>query len=223
MPVDAAAVLGSSPHTRGARDRVFLRRLGERIIPAYAGSTARPSTSSAAFADHPRIRGEHDVSHITPLALDGSSPHTRGAPLICITDDPDVGIIPAYAGSTTSTASTPPWRRDHPRIRGEHSRRTDTCPYPTGSSPHTRGAHLRRISHFLDDRIIPAYAGSTPHCSTATGTSGDHPRIRGEHASNFTAPRGGMGSSPHTRGARLRGARRHQKCRIIPAYAGSTP
>ena len=33
--------VGSSPHTRGARKKVFLALLGIRIIPAYAGSTVR--------------------------------------------------------------------------------------------------------------------------------------------------------------------------------------
>ena len=56
---------------------------------------------------------------------------------------------------------------------------TPTAPF--GSSPHTRGAHLRRISHFLDDRIIPAYAGSTQAPARIPHLVQDHPRIRGEH------------------------------------------
>ena len=132
----------------------------------------------------------------------GSSPHTRGTP--------------------APTPSTTPWRRDHPRIRGEHH------------APHPGGARL--------PGIIPAYAGNTmissqswvpvPGSSPHTrGTlpshnarledCGDHPRIRGEHlaislcilpyqriipayAGNTRAgppdhlPR--QGSSPHTRG-----------------------
>ena len=50
----------------------------------------------------------------------------------------------------------------------------------------------------------------------------DHPRIRGEHAERHR-PRGNFtGSSPHTRGARLRQTRPRRPERIIPAYAGST-
>ena len=113
----------------------------------------------------------------------GSSPHTRGTP--------------------APTPSTTPWRRDHPRIRGEHH------------APHPGGARL--------PGIIPAYAGNTmissqswvpvPGSSPHTrGTlpshnarledCGDHPRIRGEHSSRTTR------SSPASR--------------IIPAYAGNT-
>ena len=38
--------------------------------------------------------------------------------------------------------------------------------------------------------IIPAYAGSTPGMKCRSGSSQDHPRIRGEHRRNaiFLAP-----------------------------------
>ena len=134
--------LGSSPHTRGAprmrreemakpkdhpriRGEHPLAHLGDvgcrRIIPAYAGSTPRPTRPGSCvpgssphtrgaldaaearvkeIEDHPRIRGEHFDG---PLAL----AHLRG-------------IIPAYAGSTLPSRRYPQDRR--------------------GSSPHTRGA-----------------------------------------------------------------------------------
>ena len=115
-----------------------------------------------------------------------------------------LGIIPAYAGSTTGktrnqiidrgssphtrgaprrTACRTRCQWDHPRIRGEHVAVWRDLEVPLG--------------------IIPAYAGSTP-----TPPSGlqpvplDHPRIRGEHA-----------RAPEPRGEHLG---------IIPAYAGST-
>ena len=92
---------GSSPHTRGAlavgvvavvvaKDHPRIRGEHEvmsftgdgatRIIPAYAGSTGRESS-------------------LEPWGQ-GSSPHTRGAPVIA--------------------ASPSGWHGDHPRIRGEH-------------------------------------------------------------------------------------------------------
>ena len=96
-----AVCLGSSPHTRGARDYRQRRLVGRE--------------------DHPRIRGEHVLvircghgdARIIPayagsttyrvqkaVAYRGSSPHTRGAPCC------------APCSSCRS--------RDHPRIRGEH-------------------------------------------------------------------------------------------------------
>ena len=91
---------GSSPHTRGARLGAGGPVRGGGIIPAYAGSTARTSSTVRNPADHPRIRGEHvDVAE-QPDEGFGSSPHTRGA-LGCFYGEAlHVRIIPAYAGST---------------------------------------------------------------------------------------------------------------------------
>ena len=167
--IDATSkFLGSSPHTRGtpSADRRSCRARGDHprirgehaadgadvaveggIIPACAGNTAtwrlklalRPGSSPHTRGtprprrltrnprrDHPRIRGEHVLAHhAAVLAL---------------------GIIPAYAGNTTSSGmsgmissgSSPHTRgtrkachrprcrqRDHPRIRGEHSERLE--------------------------------------------------------------------------------------------------
>ena len=90
---------------------------------------------------------------------------------------------------------------DHPRIRGEHSRRTDRCPYPTGSSPHTRGALLPNLHRHARRRIIPAYAGSTFGDPGGSSALPDHPRIRGEHPPLPAPVPDTVGSSPHTRGA----------------------
>ena len=70
-------------------------------------------------------------------------------------------IIPAYAGSTTSSARMDDRAWDHPRIRGEHKAASGTVSKALGSSPHTRGARLRRRVELGLRRIIPAYAGST--------------------------------------------------------------
>ena len=50
----------------------------------------------------------------------------------------------------------------------------------------------------------------------------DHPRIRGEHVSVPTVRAAHVGSSPHTRGARVDERLQLGRERIIPAYAGST-
>ena len=101
MPEAGFPVTGSSPHTRGARLSCVVVAESLGIIPAYAGSTdslstekfrargssphtrgARPGNTnrSPRLWDHPRIRGEHQ-----------ESPEFRFR---------DLGIIPAYAGST---------------------------------------------------------------------------------------------------------------------------
>ena len=118
--ISDATSRGSSPHTRGARGRGGGRRAQAGIIPAYAGSTSKRSWPTSPSADHPRIRGEHTGVTDTGTLAAGSSPHTRGAQQLALIKPGDLGIIPAYAGSTNLPAMTRSRRRDHPRIRGEH-------------------------------------------------------------------------------------------------------
>ena len=175
----------------------------------------------------------------------GSSPHTRGArtastaSYVITRDHPRIrgehlaaalrhalhhGIIPAYAGSTPSVSTITP-----------------TCP---GSSPHTRGApspsssddgrrwdhprirgehlalHLVLLGH---SGIIPAYAGSTSTRSTMmVSKSGSSPHTRGARVRERLSG-GRTGDHPRIRGEHLAAALRHALHHgIIPAYAGST-
>ena len=213
---------GSSPHTRGARGLGGWRGRRRRIIPAYAGSTYERVRRSPRRWDHPRIRGEHPSRALRSLCRSGSSPHTRGARLPLGAPAWAAGIIPAYAGSTRRRPDRVSWIQDHPRIRGEHE------PIPTpkgdmmGSSPHTRGAPYSDYQDACQERIIPAYAGSTAVFFSRVRIVKDHPRIRGEHVFRSVGSNGPKGSSPHTRGARWSRSGGRARCRIIPAYAGST-
>ena len=132
---------GSSPHTRGALGNALLyvimswdhpRIRGEhfctyqvtthrlRIIPAYAGSTRRPPSCRIRLWIIPAYAGSTVLVDYVFSRLQGSSPHTRGAPAGC-----------RQAGSA---------HRDHPRIRGEHEPSSALGSTVSGSSPHTRGA-----------------------------------------------------------------------------------
>ena len=104
--VRTMVVSGSSPHTRGARIPSIRRCLGWGIIPAYAGSTALRWSASGSARDHPRIRGEHGHQRRGEAGDLGSSPHTRGAPRVRHRSVGQVGIIPAYAGSTVRSTRT---------------------------------------------------------------------------------------------------------------------
>ena len=73
----------------------------------------------------------------------------------------DLGIIPAYAGSTKFRSPYYNAAQDHPRIRGEHESQVYPVGVNVGSSPHTRGARSPDYRRPVDRRIIPAYAGST--------------------------------------------------------------
>ena len=213
---------GSSPHTRGALLAAWCHNGIRGIIPAYAGSTCKPLSCTLAPRDHPRIRGEHCEEVAKDCGAAGSSPHTRGALL----SEHDIayytGIIPAYVGSTRQARTPAARRRDHPRIRGEHSTTSRLISANSGSSPHTRGAPAARISAARASGIIPAYAGSTRRHNTPERIGRDHPRIRGEHPVDGVDAHGRGGSSPHTRGARIPLHVDDRRIGIIPAYAGST-
>ena len=215
-------VPGSSPHTRGAlrHSQGPDRRL--RIIPAYAGSTRWRHRCCHGAGDHPRIRGEHAAHGPENRGRRGSSPHTRGARFELVAYFYALGIIPAYAGSTPRFLWKATSYADHPRIRGEHCWVGHSVGGCDGSSPHTRGAPAVEAGWDSAERIIPAYAGSTPRPGAGQSPAADHPRIRGEHAKSMSFREVGTGSSPHTRGARRGARRRGCRTRIIPAYAGST-
>ena len=215
-------VVGSSPHTRGARDEDRRHRPHQGIIPAYAGSTFLCRAFSTWGSDHPRIRGEHEHATGVISWFEGSSPHTRGARFSGGGSDGKQGIIPAYAGSTRSRFRCMGRRRDHPRIRGEHRHGPERARGHEGSSPHTRGAHEVALLARVLPGIIPACAGSTCIRPCAICASGDHPRMRGEHNGIAFCAMGQSGSSPHARGALARQISRDCDAGIIPACAGST-
>ena len=131
------------------------------IIPAYAGSTLGGQLGAAVHGDHPRVCGEHLLNEKVNLVGMGSSPRMRGAPISAVVKDDPLGIIPAYAGSTSSSSHR--WYRgkDHPRVCGEHRRAKAVGLLDEGSSPRMRGALKNRAHAVAAEGIIPAYAGST--------------------------------------------------------------
>ena len=214
--------MGSSPHTRGALSHADGRQAPVGIIPAYAGSTFEDERLVSLAGDHPRIRGEHPRRAPSAHRRPGSSPHTRGAHSLGTMRCSRGGIIPAYAGSTAPSASRPPSRWDHPRIRGEHNGTHGNQVMAKGSSPHTRGARPPTPARRPPTRIIPAYAGSTDCVIRVPDLMRDHPRIRGEHGKSPPLFASRKGSSPHTRGAHAVEGDIRITIGIIPAYAGST-
>ena len=192
---------GSSPHARGAHCRAPVLAARPGIIPACAGSTDAPRLNPITKRDHPRMRGEHDTCLPTTAPRKGSSPHARGAPCDGGRALSGKGIIPACAGSTPARRQRALCSRDHPRMRGEHSRRCGRALVMRGSSPHTRGAH---------------------HGGAIKVLRGDHPRMRGEHSAQLAKAVYNGGSSPHARRALAKLQVVEQCVGIIPACAGST-
>ena len=59
MTDSESLIHGSSPRMRGAHLEVQVRRAGQRIIPADAGSTTEEHGAHDTIEDHPRGCGEH--------------------------------------------------------------------------------------------------------------------------------------------------------------------
>ena len=159
--IEKATEPGSSPRMRGALCMAIRCGSERRIIPADAGSTSTIIWTRCAKADHPRGCGEHRVRGDERMRWLGSSPRMRGAPLPPMGSQICGRIIPADAGSTTSSYGISNLRKDHPRGCGEHDDIPARLSNGEGSSPRMRGA----LSSFILPRpvlgIIPADAGST--------------------------------------------------------------
>ena len=166
--------------------------------------------------------GEHRPSDDGDAGRGGSSPHVRGT-LGLTLDGADVhGIIPACAGNTWSRALRNTWKRDHPRMCGEHQAWKLNGEAIKGSSPHVRGTRVLVRGLVPPRGIIPACAGNTPRMSFFLLLFGDHPRMCGEHP-DFTARISACwGSSPHVRGTLCKRFIRVFPIGIIPACAGNT-
>ena len=194
----------------------------QRFIPAHAGNTRHNVSERAGFSVHPRARGEHGHRGVPVARRGGSSPRTRGTPLIVVMMFLPWRFIPAHAGNTSRRSIHSPVLSVHPRARGEHYVWLEDLQKRGGSSPRTRGtlAVFRCARQTL--RFIPAHAGNTPHRARFCPESTVHPRARGEHAWPCATRAGKRGSSPRTRGTLKFMTGAGDLTRFIPAHAGNT-
>ena len=152
----------------------------------------------------------------------GSSPLTRGAPVVLSPSRNFRGLIPAHAGSTFGLTCNARQEGAHPRSRGEHMQQMLYTIPLTGSSPLTRGARGAIGLPQPLQGLIPAHAGSTGGTNPKPTHPWAHPRSRGEHFPAGIGAGFGPGSSPLTRGARFLSRLGRGCVRLIPAHAGST-
>ena len=213
---------GSSPRMRGTHAQRLIERVPSGIIPAYAGNTEFRIGVNVLVWDHPRVCGEHAVTILAARIEWGSSPRMRGTPGRARTAQLDDGIIPAYAGNTADDHKQDRFRRDHPRVCGEHLTAEHFTHGTLGSSPRMRGTPVISSTNTLTMRIIPAYAGNTCRHHQKHQHVWDHPRVCGEHLSHSKSQTAFSGSSPRMRGTPGVRPARKPAIRIIPAYAGNT-
>ena len=155
-------------------------------------------------------------------AQEGSFPLTRGKRgLVQILSSPR-RLIPAHAGKTMPPTASLEAHRAHPRSRGENVGDFASGPGGQGSSPLTRGKRANAHRGFLTVRLIPAHAGKTVCGFSPASPAPAHPRSRGENSLRFFARVTRAGSSPLTRGKRVRPHQRGCARGLIPAHAGKT-
>ncbi len=133
----------------------------EDSIPAHAGKTPGMDTTSHCVSAHPRSRGENGIGTRLIRGIRGSSPLTRGKPLLSWAGFSVLRLIPAHAGKTHQATCQALRTRAHPRSRGENCVKRARNARFGGSSPLTRG---KRCTHhdtrgYL--RLVPAHAGKT--------------------------------------------------------------
>ncbi len=168
------------------------------------------------------MRGEHWCGWAMSMSVRGPSPRARGAPQRVQPGQHDRGTIPACAGSTKQGTFRGNRRRDHPRVRGEHTTLLPAGRNVKGPSPRARGAPGQRDRHPEPGGTIPACAGSTRGAHLTDPLSEDHPRVRGEHKAAEAHALRRAGPSPRARGAREVLHAHAGDVGTIPACAGST-
>ena len=157
----ACRIQGSSPLTRGKQVLGALPRGQPGLIPAHAGKTGPGPSGPISNKAHPRSRGEN-ITWIAQLITScGSSPLTRGKPVMQLSSAFSPGLIPAHAGKTWKASQAYSLAWAHPRSRGENHRRSAITRKICGSSPLTRGKPRSGRTQHEKDRLIPAHAGKT--------------------------------------------------------------
>ena len=134
-----------------------------------------------------------------------------------------VTLIPAHAGKTLSGLAPDGAAWAHPRSRGENEKAGIPASLGSGSSPLTRGKHLRWRGSQPGAALIPAHAGKTTTPTPAATYEPAHPRSRGENGRGGARMPVRWGSSPLTRGKRVDAVSVCVESGLIPAHAGKTP
>ena len=234
--------LGSPPLARGILYYFIknIKRIG--ITPACAGNTPGVCRATEPSRDHPRLRGEYQFRFPRFWWCKGSPPLARGIPPIDPHRTKDGRITPACAGNTVFFFISAIGEEDHPRLRGEYSRKCPTNHILRGSPPLARGIPIKAKITRSSSRITPACAGNTSGFSGFCSSCKDHPRLRGEYKERAKKSRPSWGSpplargipptitnvepisgiTPLARGIHVCGVKHNKRPRITPACAGNT-
>ena len=222
IPLEPPAVTGegSPPRARGEGDCTADREHRPGITPACAGRSYAEAAVAGYAMDHPRVRGEKAKEFWRAWMQRGSPPRARGE----VDLDPLrwelERITPACAGRRRTAGTSPTWRWDHPRVRGEKIAHRDDRYHLIGSPPRARGeVRYSPVKHQAPG-ITPACAGRRTPMPPATWIAGDHPRVRGEKNPLREEEAQCQGSPPRARGEGGWEAMKVCQFGITPACAG---
>ena len=222
MQRSASKARGSSPRGRGKPRQPRRPSRVDRLIPAWAGKTARAASSPSTSPAHPRVGGENPKSSRISRSAFGSSPRGRGKPTHSRSSRRPRRLIPAWAGKTDRQDVIWLGAVAHPRVGGENAQRESSDQTRRGSSPRGRGKLTCQTPDTTVERLIPAWAGKTSRPPCLSSSNGAHPRVGGENPRAQEGRRTVKGSSPRGRGKREVKEDVNVPGRLIPAWAGKT-
>ena len=199
---DRQEALGLTPAWAGNTSCTAPSAVAYGLTPAWAGNTSPAASSRPGMWAHPRMGGEHAVTHVQPPGGQGSPPHGRGTHLSFHPGGHTFRLTPAWAGNTSAVPAAGRPRGAHPRMGGEHQTAGSFTADGMGSPPHGRGTPDRLRRRPQTPGLTPAWAGNTRLRSRRCPWPRAHPRMGGEH---------GPGGR--------RAAVRHG---LTPAWAGNT-
>ena len=114
---------GSPPRARGRGTCSDGYRVNTRITPACAGKSPFYFLLMPPRKDHPRVRGEEGCAFLAVVCTVGSPPRARGREILPTNTDECCRITPACAGKSLGLGQSMGHHRDHPRVRGEETKR----------------------------------------------------------------------------------------------------
>ena len=114
---------GSPPLARGIPDVILSIVFLNGITPACAGNTVGAVLEQRYLWDHPRLRGEYTEYNNRKKQQSGSPPLARGILIQRRKDSFVKRITPACAGNTLELFGGIGSPRDHPRLRGEYTKK----------------------------------------------------------------------------------------------------
>ena len=153
--------LGSPPLAREQLKIKMFKGYQSRITPACAGTTTSAPAGHRVPGDHPRLRGNNPMTLKRGVEIRGSPPLAREQPYWPERIASWIRITPACAGTTKWVTNQFDYPKDHPRLRGNNSRRATGKTQGIGSPPLAREQPADATVSTIETGITPACAGTT--------------------------------------------------------------